>query len=219
MLAFPAVATLLCSGSAYAQNLLSDGSFEALTLSGSSGYAPSVSWKTLDVNTGTVFDGVFVGKVSFGTTAFTGGWLDAIEDLPGVQAAMDGNNFHYNSADHFFCFQDVVTVSGSSYTLTGLLGNGEIAAGQNGTLGAIAAVFVDGVAAVSHLEGDWSNFSHTFTAATNSTRISFGFVQGDGPASQVMGVDNLSLVASVPEPSSALLLALGSLGLIARRRR
>ena len=208
-------ASLALATSATAQvNLLVNGNFEDV--------GAGTSWSR-PINSG------WTSNSNFGKTALfwadqpsglDGPWLEA-ENLQNITAAGEGIHAGYiwdNNAGLTRVSQSVTLVSGTSYTLTGLLGNPERTSSINNPNGAIASVFIDGIAVASELEGDWSNFSHTFTATGTSAVISYGLSQSDN-ASQFVVVDNLVLAESVPEPSSTLLLGLGSLGLIVRRKR
>jgi len=223
ILGLPALITLLTLGNVNAQNLLVNGDFEDYTLAVKSETVSGVpGWGTVNAITGAVTANSYTAAWVAGTLKFTGGWMDSQESLPGVLAALGGANYGTRNSTYAvspLTFQDVVTVAGTSYNLSGLLANAEKAGALNSApAGAIASVLVDGVAVVNQYEGQWTNFSYTFTAASNSTRISFGITQSD-LGTNWMGVDDLSLIAVVPEPSSTLLLGLGSLGLFVRRNR
>jgi len=209
--------TLAIAGTASAQvNLLTNGNFEDVAATGGQ------TWDRT-INSG------WTSNSNFGKTALfwanqpsglDGPWLEG-ENLTGITGASEGVHAGYiwdNNSGLTRVSQSVSLVNGTSYTLTGLLGNPEKTGSINNPNGAIASVFIDGVAVASELEGEWSNFSHTFVAGSNSAVVSYGLSQSDN-ASQFVVVDNLVLSETVPEPSSAILLGLGSLGLLVRRKR
>ncbi len=206
--------TLAAASSATAQNLLVNGDFEDSTdVSGSWFEVINSGWK-LDPGT---TDGRAMSWTGRGTQLQNNEGLTGILSVPGL-GQFAGMSVSFSPATEEY-YQMVPTVIGQEYSLSGLIGNAESAAKvtpQPNT--AVAAIFVDGVAVVTEEEADWHIFSYNFKAANTSTKISYGFTQADGTGSQDMIVDNMSLTA-VPEPSSALLLGLGSLGLMVRRKR
>ena len=150
-----------------------------------------------------------------------GGRLETSDGLVGISAAREGDFLAFVSDPVVETFQIVATTVGTTYNISGLLGNGEnasrVQSGANG--GAIAGAFINDVAVFEIEEGEWANFSETFVATSDLTKISIGFVQPDANSSSIFLVaDNFSLVA-VPEPSSVILSALGFFGLLMQRRR
>lgn len=78
----------------------------------------------------------------------------------------------------------------------------------------INSAFVGGVNSKQSVELSeyWTNFD-----LGNMTTITINFTT-DNNASPIAGIDNVSLVTTVPEPSAALLGGLGALALLRRRR-
>ncbi len=191
-------------------NLLVNASFEDIVAS---------SGALKQHNSGWTGSGGFAGEWA-GTATFTGGWLENNENLTNITTAAHLDHFGlYISNSAGTVTQSVSTVIGQSYTISGLLGNAESNSNLAGN-GATAAVLVGGVAVATQSEGQWGSFTHTFTAAATTTAIAYGATVGDDSPnpSVFVVVDNLNLT-KVPEPSSAVLLGLGVLGLIVRRKR
>jgi|GEM_PF-6599821 len=149
-----------------------------------------------------------------------------LPNTAGFLAAADGEDYAYHARTRHNTFQNVATVVGDTYELCGLLANPEdpdIPGLINNPNGAIAAVYVDGQAVVTVGEYEWEEFCYTFTATSTSTEISFGLLQEDsgGPSADTsyLIIDNLSLTAVVPEPSTALFSAAGLMACAFRRKR
>ncbi len=192
-------------------NLLTNGDFENVNSTGSWSFPINGGW------TGTTNAITWADQPS----GLDGPWLEG-ENLVNIIASGQGTyaGYIWNSQNSLNkANQTVATTNGVSYTLTGLLGNAEKTSTINNPNGAIAAVFVNGAAVATKQEGEWGTFSHTFTA-TASTIVSYGFSQNDD-GSMFVVVDDFKLVetASIPEPTSTLLVGMGSLALFLRRKR
>lgn len=135
----------------------------------------------------------------------------------GVDAA-DGKQFaelnaHPQTGSAFTLFQDIVTTIGESYNLSFAY------RARNGqeSFNVSAAGLNEQVLNTS--TGSWTVFTGMFTATDEITRLMFTSVD---PETETLGnfIDNVSVVAKVPEPGTLALLGLGLAGLgIARRRK
>lgn len=133
-------------------------------------------------------------------------------------------------------YQDVSTIVNQKYEFsfwgTGFTSGNATQDGivQVGTAGAIAtsltqnnnAEYVDSswTVPINSSVNDWVQFTHTFTAMTTTTRVSFQNV-GKGAGQNAINVDLVSLTA-VPEPSTFAIFGLGLVGFGAvqyRRRK
>jgi len=199
---YVAAAGALLVNSAYAANLIKNGSFEKPVVT-AGGYE--------QFSTGDTFNGWKVvgatGNVAIASGAFEQGgftfpaaggsqWLD-----------LTGNS---NTATGVA--QTVATTVGTAYTLTFYIGNVDDPGGVWGTTSKVN-VFVDGtqVYAATNSRGAgqtklvWQKFSTTITATSAHTTIAF--MNGDPPTDNSNGLDLISLVeeadeepAAVPQP-------------------
>lgn len=219
---------LLALAGAAQANLLSNGSFEQGSFNGGS------------------FGFPLAQQLSAGSTTLPG-WTVVTQELAWFQsgqagiATQDGN---YALDLTGFCdlglacggvgvyggvTQSVSTVIGATYRLSFQAGTYQynaILPSIVATAGSSTQTF--GLPGGSPPSGTWLPLSLTFVATSNLTAISFGGTGGNGSAGSptpYLGLDNVSLdlvSLPVPEPASALLLALGGLALgrlTARRTR
>jgi hypothetical protein len=133
--------------------------------------------------------------------------------------AQDGTRFaelnaHPNTTGNAFTlFQDFDTVANENYHLTFAY---RARVGQESFNVTVADLDMD---IINFDTGVWTLFSGMFTASSESTRLMFTSIN---PDTETLGnfLDNVSVVAKVPEPGTLALLGLGLAGLgIARRRK
>ncbi len=128
-----------------------------------------------------------------------------------------GPNFRENGIS-----QDIATIIGQAYQISFYVGS---ATDNDAYFASTIDLSIDGGPRTGFTNNtaptdqvDWKLFSSTFTATGNTTNITF--FNGGAPENHIAGLDNVS-IATIPEPSSFMILFSG--GLIAlsfsRKRR
>lgn len=173
-------------------NDLSNGSFESNSLGGAE-YCYGCS--ATDWNVALL---ITSGSGAWGNPSATAGGFDLGSTIAGIQGGqVMSSNFSF--------------VAGQTYTLTWDDAGRRDYAAQTYTVSAGGVTFADFGTAAGQA---WSAHSETFTATSNGVLTFAGHDVVDGTSF----IDNVSVTA-VPEPTSLMLMLVGSLGLVAWRRR
>ncbi|MQA21842.1 DUF642 domain-containing protein [Rugamonas rivuli] len=205
---------LAMAAHAGATELITNGSFEAGTIVPNHSDAGSQQLLSGDSSTlagWTVIGGSDIAWIGLGN--------------PYSLNASDGNNFldltgwHDNNSTGAGVKQTIATTAGATYVLSFDIGNSiNYNYGINDSLFVTAGSVVGQQVwtTVNNQASSWEHVTMTFVASGATTDVSFG----GGKAVWYIGLDNVSVTA-VPEPSSALMLGAGLLGMGAwlRRRR
>jgi hypothetical protein len=207
------VALLSAMGSAFAgSNLLTGGSFENPGLSGNT---------TLDYA---------LGSTAISGWTVVGGPVQLVPDTYLPSASLTASDGHQwvdltGQTEDFgkgLTSSSITTVIGQIYTLSFDVGtlagrpNASVAYSINGTS---LGTFTNFGANPSGMK--WVNNSVTWLATTSSAQITLLGSSANSSSTTLIGLDNVSFTAAVPEPETyALMLAgLGMVGAIARRRK
>lgn len=192
----------LVAGASNAQNLITNGTFEADPAPVSLGYNPATGW--------------------------AGGGLGTFPGNRGLRndsMGISGNYYHLNEAAGFpVGLSQVITLPnlGANLTVAGQYASRDFAFGTNSflvqVLDATTNTLLHSSAFNSTALGNWTNFSVT-TAALNVTNVRVMFVaQANGFDDDYM-IDNIT-ASTTPEPGAVALLALAVVpGIAVLRRR
>lgn len=191
-------------GPVLAQNLLVNGGFEVPALPPNSpklyavGDAGITGWQVIGVGDVAVLNG------SFSQAGLTFSHQEGVQslDLTGLSNTDAG------------VAQTIATQIGLTYVLSFYVGNVQSTGQIWGTTSSVRVKIDDQPFAVATYSGGpadtlgWQRFDHSFTATSAFTTIAFFNL--DGPSDNVNQIDQVSLVAVVPEPNAAWLLCAGA---------
>jgi len=192
-------------------NLVSNGSFDGTTsdyvYNGTPATVTAYYSGTVPVQVGTVagWDGSFVS-----ITSNSGPWQTP-GSLPGFNAAAQGGYVAGVQADA--TLDQALSLAAGTYTLTWMTAN----RGADQTY----SVLFNGeqIDQLTTTTGaGWTTESVTFTTG-GGVGLSFAGDTSFGERDATSLIDNVSVTASVPEPTSLLMMAMATLGLLAWRRR
>ncbi len=248
MLVIPVAVSILYVNNASAQNLLVNGDFNDTTgmdpfiptapgdvTAYWSDFTPEVpGWHDALIGTGYAFHGNL--SFDYSNVQLSPGWLTVDEGVGafvdhGLSSGVYGGLNVYSNESAAMC-QTVATNIGTDYVFSGLVSNPSTdnAEGEEVNANAKGLVYystlLGGVEVSSNVvvatvyDQDTISFSQVISQASgafDSIEVCYSIESLDGGSSFV-AVDGFSLTA-VPEASSAILLGLGSLGLLARRKR
>jgi Protein of unknown function (DUF642)/PEP-CTERM motif len=210
-----AVACFGATASFGAVNLVTNGSFETGSNAPAAGnfYYRTLSPGALDITGWTVF-GDSIGWYNQNHPYLLSVPLGASNGIMFVDLTDQTAGVPYGGL-----YTNIATTVGTKYTLTFDLGTSKFFNPANGasaalTIGNLPFAFFTSVTTQASA---WETKTLTFTAAVANTQL--GFLGWSGK--DFIGIDNVSVMAAVPEPSAiALMLAgLGIIGSVAARRR
>ena len=220
---FPALAAvsalaLSVSGAALAVPLVTNGSFELTSATGKTNLAGNVTgWS----------GGGGLTFIDFPGTADNGTYLSVYGPFPSTSP--DGGNFVEADGDPNYSapiFQTLTGLTaGLQYDLTFFQAAGQQAGFTGPTTEQWAVSF--GTTTMNSAKyslaqggvGPWQKQSMTFVALASTQVLSFLATGTPLGAPPISFLDGVSVVASVPEPASALLMGAGLVGLATLRRR
>jgi hypothetical protein len=211
-----AAVAVLSAGGAFGANLLSNGSFESpvVPVGGFANFATGQNidgWTVVGPQTSIVSGSFVQNGISF----------DAEDGAQWMDLTGDGSNRSEGVQ------QSVATVPGQTYQLSFWVGNVYNPGGIFGTTSSVD-LLVNGKAMGAFTNSctscatrqSWDQFTTSFVATGTTTMVTF--LNGDGPADNSNGLDNIVLAgrsAAAPEPGTLGLLVVALAALLWQRRR
>lgn len=188
--------------------------------------APMAAWADTNLLTNGSFEATAQANGSWNIYSPIPGWTanPAVEIRDNVAGkAQDGTNYAELDANvNGSITQSFATIAGAQYTLSFWYSNRtNTAVATNGISFGLGNGWIAAPALAVNNSGDnlWSQVSYNFTAGSGVTTLSF-MATGNSD-SYGTSLDNVSVTAAVPEPSTYALMfgGLAAVGFVARRRR
>ena len=205
-----ALASLVTAGAANAATeLVVNGSFESNVISSPYAQLSAVTGWTSSVSGNTAFE-IQKGATQGGLSGFN-------------PVAADGKQYlELNTESLSSTSQTLATTAGGNYTLSfAYSGRPDTPGGANSLMNVYwGSTLLTPTSLVGNTGGVWQSYSQNLTALGSSTVLRFESIGPVSAPTYGSYLDNVSVMAAVPEPETyaMMLLGLGLLGFMARRK-
>ena len=205
-----ALASLVTAGAANAATeLVVNGSFESDVISSPYAQLSTITGWTSSVSGNTAFE-LQKGATQGGLSGFN-------------PVAADGKQYlELNTESLSSTSQTLATTAGSNYTLSfAYSGRPDTPGGANSLMNVYwGSTLLTATSLIGNTGGVWQSYSQNLTALGSSTVLRFESIGPVSAPTYGSYLDNVSVMAAVPEPETyaMMLLGLGLLGFMARRK-